>query len=122
MSKKALSAGAAVLGLLIALFAALSLAAVSAMAQGIDGGAASQPIVVAPVAASGAWAWFVANAGWLVPLAVSFLSSLATGLSDYPKAAGVAKVIRVAVACLGVVQFKNAPGSLKAPLAPPAKV
>jgi hypothetical protein len=118
MSKKEMKIGAALLGLLVAAFAVMSLATVSALAQAVP---ASQPIVVAPVAASGAWAWFVANAGWLVPLAVSFLSSLATGLSDYPKAEGFVKVIRVAVACLGVVQFRNAPGSLKAPLAPPAK-
>jgi cytosine/uracil/thiamine/allantoin permease len=102
--------------LILAVFGVVILTVTAAHGQ-----PASQPIVVAPVAAAGAWAWFVANAGWLVPLAVSFLSSLATGLSDYPKAAGAAKVIRVAVACLGVVQFRNAPGSLKAPLAPPAK-
>jgi len=101
--------------LLVCMFVVVALAATA------HGQPASQPVVVAPVAASGAWNWIVANAGWLVPLAVSFLSSLATGLSDYPKAEGLVKVIRVVVACLGVVQFKNSPGSLKAPLAPPAK-
>jgi hypothetical protein len=99
----------------------MSLAAVSALASGLDGGAASQPVVIAPVAASGGWAWFCANSGWIVPLAISVLSSVATGLSDYPKAGGLVRVLRIVVACLGVVQFRNAPGSLKAPLAPPAK-
>jgi hypothetical protein len=121
MSKRALNIGSVLVGVLVAAFAALSLAAVSALAQGVDGGAASQPVVIAPVAAAGAWAWFLANAGWVLPLAVSLLSSVATGLSDYPKAGGVVRVLRVVVACLGVVQFRNAPGTLKAPLAPPAK-
>jgi hypothetical protein len=112
--------------LMVAVFVVVALTAV---AQGQvmasfppDGGPASQPaVVIAPVAAAGAWAWFLANAGWLVPLAISLLSSVATGLSDYPNAGGVVRVLRVVVACLGVVQFRNAPGTLKAPLAPPAK-
>jgi hypothetical protein len=103
--------------LMVTAFIAIVLAARVALGQ-----PASQPIIVAPVAASGAWAWFVANSGWVVPLAVSLFSSLATGLSDYPKAAGLVKALRVAIACLGVVQFRNAPGSLKAPFAPPAKL
>ena len=82
---------------------------------------ASQPVVVAPVAASGGWAWFLANSGWIVPLAISLLSSIATGLSDYPKAGGVVRGLRIAVAVLGVVQFRDGKGSIKAPLAPPAK-
>lgn len=118
MSKRELRIGAAVVGVLLVVFAALSLCAVSAWAQS---GPTSQPIIVAPVAASGGWAWFLANASWLVPLAITVLSSVATGLSDYPKAGGVVRGIRVAIAVLGVVQFRNAPGSIKPPLAPPAK-
>jgi hypothetical protein len=121
MSKRELRIGAALVGMLVALFAAMSLAAVSALASGLDGGAASQPVVIAPVAASGGWAWFCANSGWLVPLAITVLSSIATGLSDYPKAGGVVRGLRIAVALLGMVQFRNAPGSIKPPLVPPAK-
>lgn len=121
MSNRELRIGAALLGLLVAVFAAMSLAAVSALAQGLDGGVASQPVVIAPVAASGGWAWFCANSQWLVPLAITLLSSLATGLSDYPKAGGVVRVLRIVVGCLGLVQFRNAPGSIKPPFVPPAK-
>ena len=103
--------------LMVTAFATIILTARAALGQ-----PASQPVIVAPVAASGAWAWFLANSGWLVPLAISVLSSIATGLSDYPRATGVARALRIAVACLGVVQFRNAPGSLKAPFAPPAKL
>ena len=103
--------------LMLCAFAAVLLAARAASGQ-----PASQPVIVAPVAAGGTWPWFVANSGWVVPLAISFLSSLATGLSDYPQAAGFVKALRVAIACLGVVQFRNAPGSLKAPFTPPAKL
>ena len=95
--------------------------AVLALATAAHGQPASQPVVVAPVAANGGWAWFLANSGWLVPLAVSLLSSVATGLSDYPKAGGVARVLRVMAGCLSLVQFRNAPGSLKVPLTPPSK-
>lgn len=102
--------------LMVTAFMAIVLATRVALGQ-----PASQPVVVAPVAAGGAWAWFVANSGWLVPLAISVLSSLATGLSDYPKANGFVKVLRIVVAALGVCQFKNAPGTLKAPFTPPSK-
>ena len=102
--------------LMVSAFTAIVLAANAAAGQ-----AATQPALVAPVASGGAWAWFLANASWVVPLIVSFLASLATGLSDYPKAAGAVKVIRIVVAALGVVQFRDAPGSIKAPFAPPAK-
>ena len=118
MSKRQLRIGAVVVAGLLAVFFAVSFLAVEALAQGAP---SSQPVVVAPVAATGGWAWFCANSGWIVPLAITFLSSLATGLSDYPKAGGVVRVLRIVVGCLGVVQFRDAPGSLKAPLVPPAK-
>jgi len=87
------------------------------------------PVVIAPVAAKWGWAWFLANSGWLLPLVITLLSSVATGLSDYPTEtpAGASRlkkavrVLRLVVACVGVVQFRNAPGSLKSLLVPPAK-
>jgi len=81
---------------------------------------ASQPIIVAPVAAAGFWPWLQANGGWVVPLVVVLLSSLATGLSEYPRAAGAVKVMRMLAAAFSVVQFKNGRGTLKIPCAPPA--
>lgn len=126
MSKRQLRIGALVVGGLVVAFFATSFYAITALAQGAP---ASQPVVVAPVSASGGWAWFLANSQWIIGLAVAILSTLATGLSDYPtetpagasRLQKVVRCIRIAVALLGVVQFRNAPGSLKAPLAPPAK-
>jgi hypothetical protein len=73
-----------------------------------------------PVATVTAWQWFLANSSWLVPLIVMLLSSVATGLGDYPKAGGVVKVLRLLVSGLSLVQFKDGKGSLKLPMVPPA--
>jgi hypothetical protein len=147
MSKRNLDifaiAGAA---LIVAVFCVVALAATRAHGA-LDAGAlvpyidvtkvaiveapASQPppVVIAPVAASGGWAWFLANAGWLLPLVITLLSSVSTGLSDYPaetpagasRLKRAARVLRVVAGCLSVVQFRNAPGSLKSLLVPPSK-
>lgn len=90
--------------------------------------AASQPAVV-PLPNAGFLGWLGANASWLIPLLITLLSSLATGLGDYPttteqgasRLKKVVRVLRVVAGCLSLVQFRNSPGSLKAPLAPPAK-
>ena len=82
---------------------------------------ASQPASLpAVVISAGLWPWLTTNAGWLIPVIVWFLSSLCTGLSDYPKAGGVVKVLRLLMAGVSVVQFRNAPGSLKLPAMPPS--
>jgi formate-dependent nitrite reductase membrane component NrfD len=92
------------------------------------GQAASQP-ASQPAVVGGFWAWVSANGVALVGLLINLLSTIATGLSDYPAEtpAGASKlqkavrIIRLVVACLGWAQFKNSPGSLKLLGAPAAK-
>lgn len=81
---------------------------------------ASQPVAAA-VAAPGVWPWLVANSPWLVPLVIAVLSTLATGLSEYPKAGKVVRFLRLAVSVLSLATFKNSPGSLKPPFVPSAR-
>lgn len=113
MSRTRKSQIASTVAMVIAFIATLILGAV---AQGQSAAPASQPIVI-PL---GFWPWFAANSSWLVPLLVMLLSSLITGLSEYPKAGGAVKVLRVLLAGLSLVQFKDGKGSLKLPGAPPA--
>jgi hypothetical protein len=92
------------------------------------GQAASQP-ATQPAVVGGSWAWLGAHWVELVGLAINLLSTIATGLSEYPAEtpAGASKlqkavrVVRLVVACLGWAQFKNSPGSLKLLGAPAAK-
>lgn len=107
MSKRELRTWTMGVVVIAAVFCGVSLATM-AHAQ-----SASQPASV-PVGG-----WLAANASWLVPLVIALLSSLITGLTEYPKAGGFVKVLRIVLACLSVVSFKNSPGSLKAPLALP---
>jgi hypothetical protein len=60
-------------------------------------------------------AWLKDNYVWLVPVVVAVMSSLATGLSEYPKASGVVKVLKLILGVISAVQFKDSPGSLKLP-------
>ena len=101
-------------------FAALVLFLVCNNAFGQSSQPASQPIIIAPVAAAGFWKWLVANSQWVVPLITTTAATIATGLKEYPKAAGVVKWLWMVVALFSVVQFKDGKGSLKLPFAPPA--
>lgn len=84
---------------------------------------ASQPVI-----ASGAWVWLSGHWVEVVGVVINLLSTIATGLSDYPaetpagasKLKKVVRVLRIIIACLGWAQFKNSPGSLKVLGAPPA--
>ena len=99
----------------VRVFRTLCLFVVFASSVALAAAPASQP-----VAATTAWQWFLANSSWLVPLIVMLMSSLATGLGDYPKAGGVVKALRLLVSALSLVQFKDGKGSLKLPMVPPA--
>jgi hypothetical protein len=67
---------------------------------------ASQP-------SSGLWLWIKANATWLVPAIINILSTVATGLSQYPKAKGIASGVRIVISALSWVPFYDSKGSLK---------
>jgi hypothetical protein len=64
--------------------------------------------------------WLGSNASWLVPVAALAASTLATGLSNYPKAGGFVRVLRLVASCLSLVPFKDSAGSLKLPVVPSA--
>jgi hypothetical protein len=71
--------------------------------------------------------WLAANLAWLIPLTVSLLSTLITGLSDFPEAkvegskfSRFVRVLRVIVSLFSVVQFRNSAGSLKMVLESPS--
>jgi hypothetical protein len=84
---------------------------------------ATQPTVFIPVAASGAWTWFVANTTWIIPAALWLLANLCTVLSKYPKAKGVVSAIRMFMAGISMVEFKDGkkPGlAFKVPVTLPA--
>lgn len=101
-------------------FAALVLFLVCNHAFGQASQPASRPAAAAAVSAK---VWLLANLWWLLPLAINVLSSLATALTPYPKAGGVVKLIRLVIAMLGNVEFKDGkrPGLvLKAPFMPAA--
>jgi hypothetical protein len=65
--------------------------------------------------------WMLVNKYWLIPMVVAVASTLATGLSDYPKAAGAVKWLRLGMSLLSMAEHADAPGSLKLPLMLPAK-
>lgn len=65
-----------------------------------------------------AWHYFSLLAPWLV---LSFLPSLITGLSQFPKAAGVVTVLRKVLTVLSFVSHVDQPGTFKAPLTLGAK-
>jgi hypothetical protein len=116
MSKQLKWCGGAVAFVAVGLIiGALFFAAAVAHGQGAP---ASQPIVI-PVSL-GFWPWLAANSSWVVPLVILLLSSVVTGLSDYPKAEGAVKVLRILLSGLSLVQFKDGKGSLKLPGTPPA--
>jgi hypothetical protein len=100
--------------------AALVLFLVCNNAFGQSSQPASQPIIIAPVAAAGFWKWLAANSQWVFPLIGTTAATIATGLKDYPKAKGVVKALWMVVALFSVVQFKDGAGSLKLPFVPPA--
>ena len=107
--------------LMCGIFAALGICGYAAAAQE----AASQPASFPAVgAASGGldalFAWLCANWVTLTAIAIALLSALATGLSDYPRAKGCVKWLRLVVSVLSVVQYRNAPNSLKWPLTRPS--
>ena len=100
-------------GALVIAMAVTLLVVTAAWAQGA---AASQPATTAP----SLWGWIVANPTKSIAALVVLLATLATGLSNYPKAEGVVKVLRLIVACLSAVPFSNSPGSLRTTLRPEA--
>ena len=65
-----------------------------------------------------AWHYLVVISPWLV---VSLLPSLITGLSPYPKAAGVVSALRKLLSLLSILTHSDSPGTLK-PLLVPAKM
>lgn len=84
---------------------------------------ASAPAVFVPVAGGRAWAWLVANSGWLVPLAGNVLASVAVGLKRFPKARGLVRVLWMIVGWFSSVEFRDGkkPGlAFKLPLTLPA--
>lgn len=80
-------------------------------AEVLPAGAVVAPVVASPTAG----AWMAANWPWVLPLAIVVLSSLATGLSKYPRAGGVVTALRVVLDVLSVVTHKDSPGSLSVP-------
>ncbi len=60
-------------------------------------------------------AWIVAYRAAIYALAVVLLATLATGLTRYPKAAGVVYWLRVVVGFIGVATSKDAAGTFKLP-------
>jgi hypothetical protein len=63
--------------------------------------------------AQAAWHYFQLIAPWLV---VSFIPSLITGLSAYPKAAGVVSALRKVLQVLSFVTHADQAGTFKLPL------
>ena len=61
-----------------------------------------------------------ANLAVWIPLIVVILSSLATGLSNYPQASGVVAAIQQVLSFISVVTHKDAPNTFKVPLTPHA--
>lgn len=64
-------------------------------------------------------AWLVAHKEVVIPLMVVLLSSLATGLSRYPKVGGWTYWLRWAAGLLSSVTHADAPGTFKFPGLPP---
>lgn len=62
-------------------------------------------------------AYFVAHL-YLIPIAVSVLSSLAVGLTPYPSAGGLAKGLSVAANLLSFLAHKDSQSTFKLPLLP----
>lgn len=107
----------------VALLATAVGLAVFLLALAASGQPASQPVIVAPVAAAGFWPWLQANGNWFVPLLIFVLSSLVTVLSKYPRAKGLIAALRMFMGGLSVLEFKDGkrPGlTLKWPVNPPA--
>jgi hypothetical protein len=59
------------------------------------------------------------NAAIWIPLFLVVLSSIATGLSNYPKASGAVTVLRKIMGWLSFAQHYDSPGSLKLPIVQP---
>lgn len=62
------------------------------------------------------WNWLLAHWQIVAAVALVVLPALATGLSRYPRAAGVVHWLRVLLDLLSVVTHADSPGSLKLPL------
>jgi hypothetical protein len=59
------------------------------------------------------WSWFHANWPAILVAALIIIPALITGLSQYPKASGAVKWLRVVFDLLSVVQHADSPGTFK---------
>ena len=76
-------------------------------------GAASQPVTSATW-----WTWLQANYGKILTLIGALLPTLITGLSEFPRAAGVVAWLKKLLALFSLVQHADSAGTFKALLKP----
>lgn len=60
--------------------------------------------------------WFLANLPVAIPIALSIVSTLITGLTNFPKAEGFLKTVLWWLNLLSVVPHSNSPGTFKLPI------